>query len=113
LGLFRDYDGLLELVQWMIKHKRQLTKRRALDRRGRVLMRRALIALRVFVEGRWEAAAPQYGDQGVVASASADQIKEIRRLVNSVRHWGGWPSDEEIEMYVEYGREDGLERVER
>jgi hypothetical protein len=113
LGLFRDYDGLLELVQWMIKNKRQLTKRRALDRRGRLLMRRALIALRVFVEGRWEeAVAPQYGDQDVVASASVEQIEEIRRLVNGVRHWGGWPSDDEIEMYVDYGRGDGLERAE-
>jgi hypothetical protein len=112
LGLFRDYDGLMELVQWMIKHKRQLTKRRALDRRGGLLMRRALIALRVFVEGRWEAAAPQYGDQDVVASASAEQIQEIRRLVNSVRHWGGWPPDFEVDMYVDYGRGDGLERAE-
>jgi hypothetical protein len=106
LGLFRDYDGLVELVRWMIKRKRQLTKRRALDRRGRVLMRRALIALRVFVEGRWDSAAPQYGDQDVVGSASDEQIEEIRTLVEGVRHWGGWPSDEEVEMYVEYGRGD-------
>jgi hypothetical protein len=104
LGLFRDYDGLVELVQWMVRHRRELTKRRKMDRRGRVLMRRALIALRVFVEDRWEDSRPELEDKEITVSASAEQVEEIRELVESVNHWGGWPSDEEVEMYVEYGR---------
>ena len=108
LGLFRDYDGLVELVQWMVKRELQLKKRRAMDRRGRILMRRALIALRVFVEDRWEPFKPELddGEIAAIASASAEQIEEIRMLVESVKHWGGWPSDEEVEMYVAYGRGD-------
>lgn len=107
LGLFRDYDGLIELVQWMVRRKRQLKMRRAMDRRGRILMRRALIALRVFVEDRWEPLDSELEDKGLASPASAEQIEEIRTLVESVNHWGGWPSDEEVEMYVEYGRGGG------
>lgn len=107
LGLFRDYDGLIELVRWMVRRKLQLKKRRAMDRRGRILMRRALIALRVFVEDRWDPLDPELANKGLASSASAEQIEEIRRLVESVKHWGGWPSDEEVEMYVEHGRGSG------
>ena len=106
LGLFRDYDGLVELVQWMVRHRRELTKRRKMDRRGRVLMRRALIALRVFVEDRWEPSRSELENEEATVSASAEQVEEIKELVERVNHWGGWPSDEEVEMYVDYGRGD-------
>ncbi|KAH0080519.1 hypothetical protein KCU60_g16665, partial [Aureobasidium melanogenum] len=104
LGVLRDYDGLYELVQWMVKHRNELAKRCAMDRRGQILMRRALVALRVFVEDRWEPPKPDLEEEQIPPSASDEQIENIKRIVGSVKQWGGWPSDEEVEMYVEYGR---------
>ncbi|CAD0107052.1 unnamed protein product [Aureobasidium uvarum] len=104
LGMLRDHDGLQELVEWMCRHRDELANRCAMDRRGRVLMRRALIALRVFVEDRWDPSKPELDNP----PASPEQIEEIKTLVESVKQWGGWPSDEEVEMYVEYGRGGAL-----
>ncbi|KAH0014213.1 hypothetical protein KCU78_g8774, partial [Aureobasidium melanogenum] len=104
LGVLRDYDGLYELVQWMVKHRNELAKRCVMDRRGQILMRRALVALRVFVEDRWEPPKPDLEEEQIPPSASDEQIENIKRIVGSVKQWGGWPSDEEVEMYVEYGR---------
>ncbi|KAH0071278.1 hypothetical protein KCU96_g16576, partial [Aureobasidium melanogenum] len=103
-GVLRDYDGLYELVQWMVKHRNELAKRCAMDRRGQILMRRALVALRVFVEDRWEPPKPDLEEEQIPPSASDEQIENIKRIVGLVKQWGGWPSDEEVEMYIEYGR---------
>ncbi|KAI5248410.1 hypothetical protein E4T42_05621 [Aureobasidium subglaciale] len=115
LGLLRDYEGLKELVTWMARYRKDLAKRCAMDRRGHVLMRRALIALRVFLEDRWELSkeleenADEEVDDEITSSASAENIEEIKALVESVPRWGGWPSDEEVEMYVEIGLDNGRE----
>lgn len=103
LGVLRDYDGLYRLVCWMSKHRSELTKRCAMDRRGRILMRRALIALRVFVEDRWEPKESELDVAMIPPSATPEQIEKIKRIIGWVKQWGGWPSDEEVEMYVEYG----------
>ncbi|KAI4729857.1 hypothetical protein E4T49_02317 [Aureobasidium sp. EXF-10728] len=107
LGMLRDYDGLQELVEWMRIHRKDLAKRSAMDRRGHVLMRRALIALRVFIEDRWEPSKPELDDREVPLCAPTKQVEEIKTLIESVEQWGGWPSDEEVEMYIEYGRGGG------
>ncbi|KAH0334271.1 hypothetical protein KCU81_g9547, partial [Aureobasidium melanogenum] len=107
LGMLRDFDGLYDLVRWMTRHRKELTKRCAMDRRGRILMRRALIALRVFVEDRWEPPRPDLEEEQIPPFASPEQIEKIKRIVGWLKQWGGWPSDEEVEMYVEYGREGG------
>ncbi|KAI5204112.1 hypothetical protein E4T39_03799 [Aureobasidium subglaciale] len=113
LGLLRDYEGLKELVTWMVRYRKDLAKRCAMDRRGHVLMRRALIALRVFLEDRWELSkaleedVDEEADDEVTSSASAETIEEIKALVESVQRWGGWPSDEEVEMYVVSGLDNG------
>lgn len=107
LGVLRDYDGLYRLVCWMSKHRSELTKRCAMDRRGRILMRRALIALRVFVEDRWEPKESELDEEQIPPSASPEQIEKIKRIVGFVKQWGGWPSDEEVAMYVEYGHGRG------
>ena len=53
LGWMGDYTGLLEIVQWMVKYQIKLQERRELDRNGEVVMRRAVVALRVFLERSW------------------------------------------------------------
>merc|ERR1712113_1023417 len=53
LGWRGDHQGLLLLVEWMVEHRSELAEQRARDRNGERLMRRAIIALRVFLERAW------------------------------------------------------------
>jgi hypothetical protein len=106
LGLLRDFSGLEELVHWMVDHQIELAKRRAMDRRGSIMMRKALTALRVFLEDRWEPSEPTRDDDGEVYAsfASPEQVEAIATLVDRVDGWGGWPSDEEVEYYINRGQ---------
>ncbi len=123
-----DYEGLLETVRWMVKYSPELAVKRKRDRNGRVVMRRAITALRVFLERSW---LPDERHMGSPLSDSsnhrlnersallrsferletpADQgiIDAARQAVESVEDWDGWPSDEEVEMYC---RNDRFERL--
>lgn len=53
LGWLGDHDGLVILVEWMVEHRAELAAKRAQDRNGEVMMRRAVVALRVFLERSW------------------------------------------------------------
>ena len=53
LGWMADYQGLLDTVQLMLKYQSELQRRRGMDRNGDVIMRRAIVALRVFFERSW------------------------------------------------------------
>lgn len=109
LGLFRDFAGLEELVKWMVAFQVELAERRSLDRRGDIMMRKALTALRIFLEGRWDgdwgSSRPTRTYEEVPSVAPSEQIDGIASLVDSVEDWGGWPSDDEVEMYIEIGRQ--------
>jgi hypothetical protein len=53
LGWMRDYGGLIGTVQMMLKYRAEFQRRRDMDRNGAVIMRRAIVALRVFLERSW------------------------------------------------------------
>lgn len=53
LGWMADYQGLLDTVAWMVEYRHELEERRERDRNGEIVMRRALVALRVFLERSW------------------------------------------------------------
>jgi len=57
------------------------------QRGGMRRMRLTLIAVRVFLE------------QG----ASEEIVALVEQLVESVEEWGGWPVDEELELYRNRG----------
>lgn len=122
LGWMADYDGLLIAVKWMVKYRYALQKHREYYRNGEVVMRRALIALRVFLERRWlekvlvginpgrerktDGAAGELDTmqrtrqlQRLHISATDELINETRVLVDWVEDWGGWPTDQEVEEY--------------
>ncbi|THX60925.1 hypothetical protein D6D06_00910 [Aureobasidium pullulans] len=105
LGLLRDYNGLEELVHWMTEHRAELAERRAMDRRGDILMRRALTALRVFLEDKWEPSRPGEEEGEFVSVALPEQVEDIATMVDGVEDWGGWPSEEDATMYVERGHD--------
>lgn len=53
LGWIADYRSLLDVVRWMARYRGALAERREADRNGEVIMRRAIVALRVFLERSW------------------------------------------------------------
>ena len=116
-GWLSRYQSLAELTQFMREYRAELLERRRQDRNGDGMMRRAIIALRVFLERSWLPRPEPGVDYGVMNDGSAnadtrrrlkalrdpaneDRIKAIRAIVEEVEEWGGWPSDEEVEQYA-------------
>ena len=126
LGLLRDYEGLQELILWMRDNWSELSLRKDIDRNHAVVLRRCVVAMRVFLEGQWDGyrhdseVLEERGedkDEGDVCSDikedanSADDetikvgapqvlIDRMIDTVSEVEEWGGWPSDEEADLYV-------------
>ncbi|TKA27972.1 hypothetical protein B0A50_04038 [Salinomyces thailandicus] len=120
LGWRGDHRGLQDLLGWMVEHRSELAEQRTRDRNAMRLMRRAIIALRVFLERSWlnrgadgsidavvetELDGPQAHDpraeslRGLERPASAEEVREAARLVDEVEEWNGWPTDDEVEKY--------------
>jgi hypothetical protein len=97
LGLAGDFDGLLSLLQWMERFQPELQA--AADERanGSRLMRRSLVAARVFLENSW------ISGNDVSSGASQEVIAKAYNTVERMQQWGGWASDEEVKIYVESG----------
>ncbi|KAK0290336.1 hypothetical protein LTR35_002279 [Friedmanniomyces endolithicus] len=73
LGWMADHAGLLSLVRWLVAHRNELDTQWSRERNGRELLRKALTALRVFLERNWlrDIEVPAKTDQGEHCSASA------------------------------------------
>lgn len=116
LGWLSRYLELHHLAQWMLKFRGELLVRRKQDRNGDEMMRRAIVALRVFLERSWLPGCKaginyQVWDDGsaladtrkrlqaMQAPASDELIDSIKDIVEQVEEWGGWPSDDEVEWY--------------
>ncbi|KAI5361478.1 hypothetical protein Slin15195_G125930 [Septoria linicola] len=109
LGWLSRYQNLLELAEWMHEYRDELLERRKQDRNGDEMMRRAIIALRVFLERSW---LPQDRDTAVenesrskhmkyfITPARRDLVDSVRKIVEQVEEWEGWPSDEEVQHYA-------------
>ncbi|CAK4001613.1 Hypothetical predicted protein [Lecanosticta acicola] len=134
LGWLGDHQGLLDTVYWMRDHEVELTDRQNMDRQGQNLMRKAIVALRVFLERGWiggndtaAAAIEPTGDDEegegaapldmtgrillrIRSPASPELIDAAREAVESISGWQGWPTDEEVECYT---RNTRFQRVHR
>ncbi|KAI9369354.1 hypothetical protein BJX61DRAFT_519896 [Aspergillus egyptiacus] len=116
IGLAEDSDGLLSLLRWMSQHA--LTLKQTSDEylNGDVMMRRTLVAVRLFLEGYWERrrSAPKaygvgYTFPGTTNNSDeptlADSIlQEAYDIVTATEIWGPWPSDEEVWDYLNHGK---------
>lgn len=80
MGLVDDHAEILSVLRWMVKYHEELDKVAVKSQNGWRLIRHALIAARTFVAGT-----------GLEA--------EAEELVESVESWGGWPIEEEEDMY--------------
>lgn len=131
LGWLGDHAGLLTLLHWLVEYRHELSEQRAKDRNGEAMMRKAIIALRVFLERSWldvQHRADRDGETEEVqtkhahdlrlknlrrleAAASAEAVREAERLVDSVEEWRGWPSDDEVAEYCLDGRFQQIQSI--
>ncbi|KAI9678416.1 MAG: hypothetical protein M1829_002014 [Trizodia sp. TS-e1964] len=100
LGLLQDYNELCVLVRWMAEFAPELDAVMAETRNGHAMLRRALTALRVFMERSWEDPKESCGKL-----ATEEQMAAVVGIVEDVEGWGGWPSDEEVLVYCNKGRD--------
>ena len=114
LGLRRDYEGLLDLVEWMSLFADEINVAADERRNGARMMRKCLIAIRVFLERSWmniehdhdlEAAIARYGDMVIEPDpAPVEVIKAVQNTLLENMAWGGWPTDDEVVEYCSNGR---------
>jgi hypothetical protein len=108
----------------MVKHQEELAEVSDRARNGPNILRRTIIATRVFLERSWLSASSlldyDYAAQDAFARAGIEnkpealkrleapayeaQVKEARELVEGVQSWGGWATDEEVEAYCRHER---------
>ncbi|MCJ1257321.1 hypothetical protein MMC24_005146 [Lignoscripta atroalba] len=110
LGLAQDYAGVLDLIRWTAQFALELKAVAEESKNGPRLMRRSLVATRVFTERSWTyfesdgddelETAPGQSDDG----ATEDIMQQIYHVIESVEDWGGWPTDDEVEAYCLKGR---------
>ncbi len=116
LGHRRDYDGLLDLVEWMSLFANELNAVVGQSSNGHVLMRRCLTAVHVFLERSWinlekREAEARGEDPSTVCDelemkaepAPAGIVKAIKDIVSENRRWGGWPEPHEVVHYCGSG----------
>ncbi|KZF24710.1 hypothetical protein L228DRAFT_281754 [Xylona heveae TC161] len=107
LGLLQDYDALFSLVQWMRLYSQELEAVAGESSNGERILRRTLVALRVFVERSWKESDGldlEWEISEPDERTSQHTIDLIREQVELVPGWGRWPSDEEVEDYIQSGR---------
>ena len=113
LGLRQDYNGIMDLIEWMSLFADDINALADEQRNGRTMMRRCLTAVRVFLERSWmqmrrsgfETWIAEYGGIVVEADpASVEIISAVHEIILENKHWGGWPSDKEVEEYCSKGK---------
>ncbi|RDW86574.1 uncharacterized protein DSM5745_03216 [Aspergillus mulundensis] len=116
LGLAEDSEGLLNLLRWMSKHAMTLKQTSDEYTNGDLLMRRTVVAVRMFLEGYWgrrpapAAYEPDTADYVTpsdfdVPKFSDPALQEAYDIVTETEVWGPWPSDEEVRDYFEHGQQ--------
>ena len=122
LGLREDHAGLVELVEWMAEFAPEIQIRASEAMNGKRMLRKCLTAAVIFLEQSWlppeermpydeecnNGTAEESGkDAGrTIHCESIDSTKNgtlaqrFRRVIAENPDWGGWPSDDEIDMYM-------------
>lgn len=81
MGVVENHDEIISTLRWMVKYHEELQKVAERSQNGLRLLRRALVAIRVFLDG----------------SSHAAKAKD---LMEEVGIWDGWPSDAEVQLYT-------------
>ena len=109
LGLYGNYEGLLDLVEWMALYADELGAQAAAQRNGSRLARSSIVAVRVFLERSWVYYDIPDRKNHVLLERDVDPAplatwEMIKRIIAENPGWGGWPEDAEVEEYVMKGR---------
>ena len=117
LGLRRDYDGLMDLVEWMSLFADDINSVADETANGHRMMRRCVTAIHVFIERSWIALerseAEAHGEslnilreeQEIRAEpAPAAIVKGIEEILKGNQQWGGLPTPREVMGYCENGK---------
>ena len=84
LGLQGDFTGLLDLVRWMAENNSEINGVAQETMNGRKMLRRCLVAVRVFLESQ----------------GNANEMQDARNIIIGKFGWGGWPTSEEVDIYT-------------
>ena len=105
LGIAEDFGAIRGLCQWMADHASEISSVADELSNGRRNLRRTLTAVRVFLERSWleygSADEIADGDEGKLSEDGATEklLRKTRKIVETMEYWGGWPTDEEVEIY--------------
>lgn len=126
LGTAGDHDGLLKLLRWMSRAAPALKEAADELMNGERMMRRTLVAVRVFLEGLWatgslrrvKRSSPRLAENessttgGAGKTPSPDQddgamfadsyLQEAYDIIESTELWGPWPTDDEVREYIHW-----------
>ena len=127
LGMAEDYNGLLSLLRWMSKYTVPLNELADDLLNGKKIMRRTIVAFRVFLEVSREVAPstpnnnwiiqsrltqsendrkPPCMDEGYGPVPSDSCLAEAYNIIEETELWGSWPSDEEVRDYLSWNQLD-------
>ena len=111
LGLRRDYQGILDLIEWMALYADEIRSVTDEQQNSSRAIRKCMTATRVFLEKSWmycqdqELAQPRWRDpEDEVEEAPTEIWQVVHDTIVETEHWGGWPTDEEVEQYCMKGR---------
>ncbi|KAB2575752.1 hypothetical protein DBV05_g5668 [Lasiodiplodia theobromae] len=126
LGIMGDYEGLLSVASFMHDNVSGLLQHCDNELNGYVRLRRTIVALRCFLERSWEEQSEQQAlpaisdelseldelaqstdqeDETTGEHAPEELVMLVRdKVENLAAKWGHWPSDGEVEEYVEWGQ---------
>ena len=130
LGLAEDTDGLLSLLRWMRQYETALKEKYDENLNGERMMRRIIVAVRMFLEGywgrspqafrEWEPSMEQTHDVHMHNDSEADSatfsdasLQEAYDIITTSQVWGSWPSDEEVLDYIAHGEQGSREAGDR
>jgi hypothetical protein len=105
LGTLRDYEGLYSFSIWLTKHWVEVTARSEAQHSGNKLLFKTLVALRAAVTGYLDIGEDQE------YRASDDIVQLISNRIENVEQWGGWPTQEHVDLYVMGGLKGGMPTV--
>ena len=89
LALAKDYEEIVTTVQWMSDHAKELDEIIEQESKGaKVRFRRVFLAIHTCCKKtRFE--------------------PRLKALISSIYSWGGWPTDEEVEIYKKKSHTEG------
>jgi len=104
LGVLQDWQGIFNFVEWMVKYRAEIDAAIQMPRSGPRLLRRTLVAARVYLERSWVDESLRSDKEASLQTAPDKTIANVKKMVVETKEWGGWPTNEEVAGYCAVGR---------